>query len=184
VKARAPGLLLCILIIGQLLSAASALAQVTSIPISNKYFGGEIRFHDGSIAQFESREGSLIRVKQNAGSPTYTGLILYLAKDGKKVKVLILKIQTQPTGESVLSASKPEEISLGSIFEIQQSDLIKLILNRIGERNFPNPPSNLQDPSVYLAELCCARFGMKQICSNIVSTPGGNCSFSEQGSAR
>lgn len=178
-------LLLGILIVCQLLNAASALAaQVSSIPISNKYFEGEIRFHDGSKAQFESREGALIRVEQNAESPTYTGLILYLAKDGKKVKVLILKIQTQSSGESVLSAEKPEEINLGSVFGIQQSDPIRLTLNRVGERSFPNPPSNLQDPSVYSSELCCVEFGTKRICSNFVNTPAGACSASNQGSAR
>jgi len=147
--------------------------EIITIPVSNKYFEGEISFQDGTKAQFESREGALIRVRQNLNSPEATGLVLHLGKDANKVKVLVLKIQT--AADSAKS-DKPPIIDLNSALEIRQSNPIKLVLKRVGERQFPHPPSNLQAQSEYSAELCCVEFGGKQVCANAVTTPAGTCS--------
>lgn len=154
---------------------ALALTSVT-IPRSDMYVEGEIRFKDGSVAQFEGREGALVTVKHDPAASTATGLVFLLTEDPTKAKVLILKIETK--GEEKISGnSPPKEVKFGLEFEIKQSEPVVLILKKTGSRRFKNPPGNVQNQAAYLDERCCVKFGDKEICSNAVKTKAmGACS--------
>lgn len=161
--------------LGPISIVSSAIAQVSSIPISDRYIEGEILFPTGEVASFQSREGALITVKNDAGATNATGMILRLVGDTTKVKVLILKIQAQGGRGDATAKSPPEEISLGSKLVVQQSEPITVSLNKVGQRQFPNPPSDLKNPGVYSTELCCVTFNGKEVCANSVRTPVGDC---------
>jgi hypothetical protein len=147
----------------------------TSIPISDKYFAGQLVFSKGEAVRFQIREGALLTIKNPENAASYLGLVLKLAGSGK-IRVLVLNIQSKEGSKGNVSAmSPPKEIALDSSFEVRQSAPITLKIREVGERRFSNPPSNIQDQEKYSSELCCASFGKKQVCANSVITPAGSC---------
>jgi hypothetical protein len=150
-----------------------AAAQVT-IPKSNKYFAGDITFPDGGKASFEIREGSLLTVKSSTNAARY-GLLLLREENSAKLKFMVLMLQSN-TG--AVSGSLPlQEFALKSPFKVEQSPAITIRVNSMGEKRFPNPPSNIQNQSGYLAEICCHTFSGKEICANFAKSTKGSCRF-------
>ena len=152
-----------------------AAAQVT-IPKSNHYFAGSITFPDGDNANFEIREGSLLTVKNSKNARF--GLVLLRDDDSKKLKFVVLKLQSN--NGAVLGSLPPQDFVLKSPFKVEQSPAITIKVDVIGEKPFPNPPSNIQNQSGYLAEICCHTFSGKEVCANFAKSTEGSCRFGQK----
>jgi hypothetical protein len=156
----------------------AVLGQGVTIPVSDKYFMGEIVFEDESKVDFELREGALLTMTESTAATEAVGLVLYLSKGSGQVKVQELHIKLSGTDEGSISGmKKPSEIGMGSTLELKGSPVIRLSLNKLGEGRYPNPPLNLGNQAGYLNERCCVQCKKRQICATSISTSCGKCRF-------
>ena len=169
-------LAIMVALIGMGLAHGAAMAQETTIPISDKYFLGKLIFFKDYEVKFLLREGAMLTISEGKASPDYFGFALYLGSGSPNIKVQKLQIALSEEGAGrIFGPDRPSETRLGEPLEIRGNSVIQLVLSKMGEKQFSTPPAIVRNQAAYLKERCCILCGDRQVCANAVVASCGKC---------